>query len=73
MQDNNKLKAAGELNHPDRNYDSLQKSQGLNQWIKNFMGYFAQAKEKLAQNEKITNFKAISGELRQVSIIRQVL
>lgn len=37
------------------------------------MGYFAQAKEKLAQNEKITNFKAISGELRQVSIIRQVL
>lgn len=37
------------------------------------MGYFAQAKETLEKNGEITNFKAIFGKLRQVSIIRQAL
>lgn len=30
MQDNQKLKVSEELNHPDRNCDTLQKSQSLN-------------------------------------------
>lgn len=53
MQGNNTMKVSEELSHPDRNSDTLQESQGLNQCIKNFMGYFAKAKEKLEQKGKL--------------------